>query len=141
MSEVQEIAKQLDSMEYPVDIPNEIAKHAKALGIVIVYGASDDLMEFEGAIHDEVGAYDGTTVEVSPNGLVPEFDSVDKDNKDALRSYFSNEGKGIKIEAIWGKGGYSFQYETDIPHATFEVMEDGDKYCRGIVFRLSDCSL
>ncbi len=29
-------------------------------------------------------------------------------------------------------------YNTNIPHVTFDVMENNDKYCKGIVFKLSD---
>jgi hypothetical protein len=29
-------------------------------------------------------------------------------------------------------------YNTNIPHVTFDVMEDEDKYYKGIVFKLSD---
>ena len=42
------------------------------------------------------------------------------------------------IKTLWSKGEYAWQYETEIPHATFEILEDGDKYCRGIVFDLAD---
>jgi hypothetical protein len=137
------IAEQLDGTEYPVHIPNDIVKSAKEHGIVIVYGASDDLMEFEGAISDEVGAYEGNTVKVSPQGLLPDFENIDKDARDAkdkLRAYFAAENLGRTIEALWCKEpGYSWTFKTDIPHETFEVVEDGDPYCRGIVFRLEDC--
>ena len=32
----------------------------------------------------------------------------------------------------------SWSYLTDIPHKTFDIMEDGEIYCRGIVFSLDD---
>lgn len=137
----KEIAKSMNGMEYPVRVPSDIVSAAKQAGIVIVYGASDDLMEFEGAITDEVGAYKGTKVTVAPGGLLMSWqDVLETENQDKLRAWFASEGKGRVIEAIWDKDGYSFQYKTDIPHETFEVVEDGDTYCRGIVFRLADCA-
>lgn len=136
---IQEFAKQLDGLEYPVRVPSLISNEALQAGIVIVFGASDDLIEFEGAISDEAGVNNGGSVMVSQTGLLTDFEQVDKNDKEALREYFANEGKGREIEALWGEGEYSWTYKTDIPHATFEVMEDGDKYCRGIVFKLSDC--
>lgn len=36
--------------------------------------------------------------------------------------------------------GYSWIYQTDIPHATFEIVEGDDPYCRGIVFALADAA-
>ena len=54
-----------------------------------------------------------------------------------------------KIEAIWcpdgindNQGnhidGISWAYKTEIPHETFFMHEDGQIYCRGIVFFKSD---
>ena len=42
------------------------------------------------------------------------------------------------MKAVWGEEGYSWTYETAIPHATFEILEDEEKYCRGIVFDIKD---
>ena len=48
------------------DVTAETEKQiAKDSGLVIVYGASDDLMEFEGAIEDEIGCYDGDTIHIT----------------------------------------------------------------------------
>lgn len=135
----KEIAQALDGMEYPVRIPTDIAAAAKESGVVIVYGASDDLMEFEGAIYDEVGVYEGGKATVTASGLQMSWqDVLETEDKNKLRSWFANEGKGKVIEAVWNEDGYSFTYETEIPHETFEVVDEGDKYCRGIVFKLSD---
>ncbi|MNW22346.1 hypothetical protein D3C71_2237660 [compost metagenome] len=42
------------------------------------------------------------------------------------------------IEALWCKeDGYSWTYKTEIPHATFEVADGDEPYCRGIVFSLT----
>jgi hypothetical protein len=38
------------------------------------------------------------------------------------------------IEVVWDAEGYSWIYETEIPHAVFDILEDGEKFCRGIVF-------
>jgi hypothetical protein len=54
----KDIAEKLNGIAYREPFPADVIKAAKAGGIVIVCGASDDLMEFEGAINDEVGAYD-----------------------------------------------------------------------------------
>jgi hypothetical protein len=138
----KDLAEMLDGIEYPVDVPEDVEKAAKHHGLVIIFGASDDLMEFRGAIDDEMGCYDGGVAHIDSEGLSPDFDSVDKDDKDAMREWFKREGKGRIIEALWCKEpNYSWTYKTDIPHATFEVVEDGEPYCRGIVFSLVDCTL
>lgn len=138
----KEIAALLTGIEYPTRISKEIKAQAKESGIVIIYGASDDLMEFNGAIDDEIGAWQGVVVDVDTIGLIPAFDNIEKDTWDAkgrLRDYFKREGSGKTIEALWcAEEGYSWTYKTDIPHETFEIVEGGEPYCRGIVFFLAD---
>lgn len=137
--DAKELAALLNGCEYRDEITREVEAQAKDDGLVVVFGASDDLIEFRGAIHDEAGRYDGGTVRVDSKGMIPDFDSIDEDDKDALRDYFQREAGGKVIEALWcAEGGYSWTYKTDIPHATFEVVEDGDPYCRGIVFALAE---
>lgn len=135
----QELAKQITGMEYPFRLSQDIVTQAKAAGLVIVYGASDDLMEFEGAINDEIGAYDGGTAFVTAEGLLADYEQIDKDDKNALRYYFQHEQTGVEIESLWCKGdSYSWTFKTTIPHETFEIVDDGEPYCRGIVFALAD---
>lgn len=131
------IAAMLDGSQYPLRIPTDIVNGAKEAGIVIVYGASDDLMEFEGAIYGEQGAYDGTTAFVDSKGLLPERDQIEED--DELKDYFARQPNAKPIEAQWDPGkGYSWTFKTDIPHETFEITDEGEPYCRGIVFALAD---
>lgn len=129
-----ELAAQLNGMQYPVRISKEISKAAKDAGLVIVYGASDDLVEFEGAIRDELGAYNGTTAHLDSTGLLQN----DCDNEECPH-FEKLKAMAATIKAVWDNGtGYSWTYETTIPHATFEVLEEGaPPYCRGIVFALS----
>ena len=96
-----------------------------------MFGASDDLMEFRGAIYDEVSAYNGTTALVAADGL---FEPCG----DNCKFSASAQKEAVEIDALWcAEDGVSWSYKTDIPHATFNVMEDGEVYCRGIVFALS----
>ncbi|WCM21428.1 hypothetical protein NDK50_08250 [Paraburkholderia bryophila] len=133
----KELADQLNGIQYPARIPKTLTDAAKEAGLVIVYGSSDDLMEFEGAIYDEVGVYDGGTAYVDAKGLLPERDQIEDD--EVLKDYFARQPNAKSIEALWSEGEYSWMYKTDIPHATFEVLEDGEPpYCRGIVFALAD---
>jgi hypothetical protein len=137
----KELAAQLNGMQYPVRISKELAAEAKAAGLVIVYGASDDLMEFEGAIYDEIGCYDGGMAYVDAKGLLSDRDSIEED--DELKDYFARQSAAQQIEAVWDNGtGYSWTYLTAIPHETFEVLEEGEPpYCRGIVFALADVGI
>lgn len=133
----KELAEQLNGETYPLAIPKILAQQAKDSGLVIVFGASDDLMEFRGSIHDELGCYKGGTARVDAAGLLPDFESIDGHEKDILRDYFKREPNAVEIEALWcAEPSYTWTYKTSIPHETFEVIKDGEPYCRGIVFSI-----
>lgn len=135
------IAQKLHGLTYPLRIPKDVLKEAKAAGMVIVYGASDDLMEFDGAISDEIGACDGTTALVDAKGLLPDWDSVKDESEEVVADYMARKPHVRMINAIWCPKDMpetSWAYETTIPHAVFDIMEDGEIYCRGIVFALAD---
>lgn len=129
----KEIAGLLDGMEYGEELPKEVVLDAKRNGVVIVFGASDDLMEFQGAIEGEVDSYEEGAAYINKNGLL-----VNKcDNEDC--PYFRDKQLHARlVTAIWDMEGYSWIFETEIPHETFEIVENGEKYCRGIVFAMED---
>ena len=90
-------------------------------------------MELRGAIDEEVGAYDGGTAYVTPAGLV----ANDCDNDDC--PHFKRAiAAAVPIDAKWDSGGFSWQYDTEIPHEKFTIFEDGEPYCEGIVFALAE---
>lgn len=136
----RELATILDGREIGNEISKQEAKQAKADGLVVVFGASDDLMEFRGAIYDEAGAYDGGEVHIVDGKLWtgPDCDHHGEGCRHAKAAEAEALARGWSIKALWcEEKPYSWTYKTDIPHATFDVLEDGEKYCRGIVFQLA----
>ncbi|WP_430304141.1 hypothetical protein [Pseudomonas mosselii] len=133
----EELAAQLSGLEYPVRIPGALVAAAQSSGLVILCGASDDLMEFYGARREEISCYDGGTAFVDADGILPDRDCMD--GEEEIAEYVQRQKLAKPIEALWCKeDGYSWTYKTDIPHATFEVVEDEEPYCRGVVFALAD---
>lgn len=130
----REIAEILDGIEYRCDIDPMDLKYAKDNGAVIVFGASDDLMEFRGAIDDEAGASGGSPIYFNQYG------EIENACANSFCPYFDRfiHRNTSTITPIWDSEGYSWTYETDIPHETFDIFEDGRKYCRGIVFSIDD---
>lgn len=129
---VAAFAARLDKSEYGSEGSRELWAEMRAAGCVAVFGASDDLMEFRGAIDDELSAYNGTTALVTTAGL---FEPCGDNCKYSLAA----QEAAVEIDALWdaGEGEPAWTYETDIPHASFVVLEDGESYCRGIVFAIS----
>lgn len=129
----QELAARLDGRTYGSEITDAEAREAQAAGLVAVFGGSDDLVYFAGAAADERGAGDGTLIYFTSAGLLYNQCKHDECPHDAKR-----RETAATIEAKWSEDGYSWTYETAIPHATFDIMDEGEKYCRGIVFALAD---
>ena len=129
MKKLKEFAEKLNGRQYRNEITSQEIAFAKQNGIVVVFGASDDLIEFEGAICDERDAYNGETFWIAQNGVV--YNCINKEKSNAHL---------FRLEAIWcpKDTSYSWGYETDIPHETFTIMEDNEHYCKGIVFYLKD---
>lgn len=138
--DVKELAAKLNGREYCREITDEEAKQAKESGLVVVFGASDDLIEFRGAIRDEGDCYDGGSVLIDAKGVLTSWDSA-SECEESAQEYFERKAKASTITALWAKEpGYSWTYKTDIPHETFEIVEDGGPYCRGIVFNIGEIS-
>lgn len=106
---LKEFASLLDGREYGCEMTPHEEEVAKELGFVVVFGYSDDNAELRGAIDDEIGCYDGDVLE--------------------------HEDLPGRIFAHWcpSKMDCSWAYETDIPHESFRIYEDGELYCVGIV--------
>lgn len=122
MEKLKIFAKILNGVQYR-EIPEDVIKEAERDGIIIVSGASDDLCELEGAVCDEFDCYDGGTVYLDEEGRLYHQKRAEKPCR--------------YITAKWGEDGedgFTWTYETDIPYETFEMFDEGEKYCRGFVF-------
>lgn len=116
-------AELLNEREMGEEISRGECALAKENGIVVVFGYSDDCMEMRGAVYEEMDCFDGGRFWIDREGNISEEELPN----------------ASIIDAIWcGPSGASWAYETEIPHETFEIFEDEELYCRGIVFALSD---
>jgi len=134
------------------EISHEDSQKAKELGFVIISGHSDDVMSFDGAIDNEGDCYDGGVVKFTKNTVICNEEECEEaiqlleDNGYLIEDIKKSVNE---IEALWcpdgindNEGnhidGISWAYKTKIPHETFFLKEDGEFYCRGIVFNKSD---
>jgi hypothetical protein len=135
----KQLAAQLNGREYPFNLTEEEVKICKGSNLVVVFGASDDLCEIRGVIEDEVGCFDGGDILLDKKGVLASWDEVKEDEDLAAKYLKRKAGKFHTITAGWCKeSGYSWTYATKVPHDTFEIMEDGEHYCRGMVIALED---
>lgn len=129
----EDLAAILNGREYTNEITEAEEKAAKDEGLLVIFGASDDLMEFRGAWEDECGL---CSAYLNRDGLLLEHED---------RCYCNYCGFSVAqkaaalVEAIWGDEDHPlWYYKTDIPHATFDIMEDEGIYCRGLVIDIND---
>lgn len=133
----EQAAAALNGNEYTNEGSKGLFAQMKAAGLVAVFGASDDLVELRGAIDNEISAYEGTTFFVEERGLV-ENDCECGDNCPNWTQ------RGTSVKALWSpeaiEGNPSWAFATEIPHVAFDIMDEGELYCRGIVFKLADAA-
>ena len=135
----EQLALVLNGRQYRDEMTADEEKLAKENGLVVCFGASDDLTEFRGCLYDEKGNYEGGTVYFC-KGEIANPDHEDTDEA-GIESFEKKEFP--KIEALWcpknedGEILASWTFKTEIPHATFDIFEDGELYSRGIIFDYS----
>jgi len=130
----EQFSERLEGREYRHEFAEEDRELAEVHGLVAVYAYSDDTMVFDGAIRGCASCYDGGPVAVAPYGpFVSECECE-------RCPYAEREaGKCKIIRAVWcGEGKPPWTYEMDIHHSKFNIYEDGEIWCIGIVFDLAD---
>ena len=134
----KELAEILSGREYGMEIDSDERAIAKENGLVVVYGYSDDCAELEGAINDEVGCFDGGAFFVTKDGDV--MSAVADCGSDRCQYYQEALKKAKRIDAVWcdPESEAPWSYKTEIPHETFNIYEDGELFCIGIVFSVND---
>lgn len=107
---------------------------------LFVFGASDDLNELRGMIHDEVSAYDGTVFRVTPEGVLEPWDELEVLSEKEAEDYFRRKMLPyITIKSTWCEGdGACWKFETDAKSfSKFVINEDGEPFSEGLVIDVS----
>lgn len=122
----KELAEMLNGREYGCEIGDSEVIEARENGLVVVYGYSDDNMEFEGALTGEVGCYGGGEAYVTKTDVFYMKEDAPSHAKE--------------IRAVWcdKESDAAWTYKTEISHETFNIYEFGELFCVGIVFSVED---
>lgn len=153
---IEDLAKLLDRNEYRDELINQIGINVielcKQKGWIVVYGASDDLLEIDGALSDELGAWGGCVAKFYKKGeFYPEYDEEDIYHKATEDSFFAIDDKelgrikfakedALIIESVWEPSEKDVSWEINCkgaPHVSFNVMEDDEVYCEALVIDIS----
>jgi hypothetical protein len=142
----ESLANLLDGREYRKEIELVEVKQAKEAGLIVLYGASDDLLEAEGALNDEYSALNGVDLLLFTNPKTSELDGIETDLVREMDDPYEqvaaleSQKRGNVVSALWDPKGMDLSWfiTTDLPHATFNIFEDGELCCRGIVLDVKD---
>jgi hypothetical protein len=138
MSTLDDLVQLIGDLEDGDNTPETALNLAHQIGAAIIYGYSDDCILVEGTVADQAGAYGGGTFYVDSQGFLPLNSDLTLGEEvttlNECRKLVRRFGKSVKVEVIMEQDGYYWQYKTDWPHKTFEIKEDGEPWCKGIVF-------
>jgi len=137
----ESLAAILDGREIGNEVQGLDLPQIKAAGLLIVYGASDDLVEFDGVFRDEAGAgSNAKVIKFDAKGLPQEWEEFINDcvTIETAKAQIARLENAKSLTAFWcrEKGGPSWTFETSLPHAKFKIMEDGEVFCEGLVIQL-----
>lgn len=141
----QEFADMINGRQYGDEVNSDEQRLAAKHGLVVVFGYSDDNVEFRGWIYDETGAYGakGKAIRFTIDGKIlrePSEEEREVLEKFGVLDDVLNSPETASVRVWWRREENSpcWTFEANFPHATFEVKEDDELFCRGLVFKLED---
>lgn len=138
----EQFAARLSGREYGNEITREEEKLAKESGLFVIFGYSDDNMEVRGLQFDELSCWGGKLFLMDSRGVLPwgSVSDIETEFDEEVRDFLDRKQSAVKLEACWCKDGTeaAWTYETDVPHATFNIYEDGELFCVGLVIDSKD---
>lgn len=133
----EEFAALLNSREYMQEITDEESDLARQLDLLVVFGYSDDCVEFRGVIDDECGVYKfgidgvGRAARIIPLEIdYQEVELLEKFN--VLKAVKDKQSNCITIEPFHTSDGWIFHTNASA-YSTFTVMEEGQVFGKGLV--------
>jgi len=133
----ESLAALLDGREIRNEVQGLDCPSIKAARLLIVYGASDDLVEFDGLFRDEAGAGGrATDIRFDEEGVPQEWEEFINDSVtiETAKKQIARLENAKSLTAFWCRKDCSpWTFETSLPHAKFKIMEDGEVFCEGLV--------
>lgn len=126
--EMKVLANRLNGNTYGNEYTESDISYAKEHKLLIITGASDDLVEFSGYYEDEGGCYGGGIITFDKDGVSQDSDDI---RKNELRIFWCK--KQYKDTRI-----ITWSYEVDISCERFLIYEDEDIFSEGIIIDVED---
>ena len=134
----ESFAALINGRQYLKELSKDEEAIAKDNNLVVCFGQGDDELIFCGAIQDQLGAYGGVEAYVINGNAIRDY-QYDEDVA-VLARYGYTSKPSIKVVSEWCpdefEGSWLIGVE-GIEGFHFDIMEDDDLYCRGVVFCLN----
>jgi hypothetical protein len=135
----EQFAAMLDDRQYGDEITKEECQLAKDCDLLVAFGYSDDGLKLRGLIKDELDAWEGLTLHIflnANNGKTIYHEAGQETSP--IASFL--QLKPLIIEAIWCPESLdtSWLIKANVDCATFDIFEDDELFCRGIVLDKKD---
>ena len=130
----EEFARLLDGREYGSEMSKEENELAAVNRLFVFLGESDDEFKSRGILNYFFNAVNGIEVTIAKTLNTPYWGVIHEEMKVQASAFVKNL-KNFTVKAILfpEDPDTTWLITTDVPHATFDIMEDGDLFCRGIV--------
>jgi len=141
------VAAALDGAAYPFNPSRQDQEAWKGADLFVICGASDDLVEIYGVDREEVGGPGsfllGRAGPCRPWSEVSgELDDWASDDQvvAAVEPWLAARRNAVKIESTWcPPSGESWLITAEgVGGAAFNIMEDGEIFCRGLVLTVAN---
>lgn len=126
-----ELAALITGRQRGREITREESRVAADAGLIVIYGSSDDLVEIDGLVVGEIGAWEGARFAMCKDGLIesecPEGDDC---------PYFQRAvERGMLFSADYDG---TWRFTTKCPVSTFKIFDGAELYCVGLVVDVLD---
>jgi hypothetical protein len=155
MITAKEVAEKLNGCNYRDEDSHFNEKELEEAGIIVLFGASDDLLEVRGAIHDEWGAPGKVMLIHTPahgwdlrgEGYIDEHEDILKylGCYDYATKYYIEPQRDVPVPFKGGLVDASWNINAVLPPETeyylFDVLDEEDLYCKGMVIKLPSSTI
>lgn len=133
------LAERLSGFEVGIPFFIRDMNAAHDAGLVVVYGGLNYNVDFRGAIGGKEFVYGSNhaTIHLTKGGILYNPSHVCASVDCPYLKAVLAEVKTIKA-VLHDQRNPCWTFETDIPHETFNIYEDGELFCVGIVFSVDD---
>ena len=140
----EELAQLLDGIQNGAEMNDYEQIQARKNRLLVCFVVSDDFLRLRGIMYKDVVVYEKDTkyLYIGEDG---DLTCISQKEIEEIKMFLEDYNLGfilpkIPIKIQWSPKELdcSWLITTNIPHATFDIYDDGELYCRGIVLELTD---